>query len=258
MKAEETRLIELCRELKLSSVAGHAKRMATEAKRKRPDPLDFLLELLELEVAKRAERRAARRFKEAGFPIGKTIESFDFARAPGLPESRIRELVAGDFIAAARPAILIGESGTGKTHLAEAIGVAATRRGTRVRFTTAAALVTEMLEARDSHELGRLTKRLARFELLILDELGYIPLSRGDADLLFRVIADRSERRALLVTTNLPFSEWTSVFPDARLCRAAVDRLTHRAHIIDTGTESQRLKESLKRGQRRGKEGAGT
>ena len=113
-------------------------------------------------------------------------------------------------------------------------------------FRTAAALVTELTEAKDARELGRIMKRLGRFELIILDELGYLPLSRSDADLLFRVIADRSERRSILVTTNLPFGEWTSVFPDARLCRAVVDRLTFRAEIIDTGTESERLRQSLK------------
>ena len=248
MSAEtiESRLRERCRDMKLSTLADTAVRLAESAGRRRPAPLEFLLELLDHEAERRAGRVGARRLKEAGFPLGKTLESFDFGRAPQLPESRIRELVAGDFVSEGRPAILIGDTGTGKTHLAEAIGTAAARRGTRVLFRTAAALVTELTEAKDARELGRIMKRLGRFELIILDELGYLPLSRSDADLLFRVIADRSERRSILVTTNLPFGEWTSVFPDARLCRAVVDRLTFRAEIIDTGTESERLRQSLK------------
>ena len=247
MSAEtiESRLRERCRDMKLSTLADTAVRLAESAGRRRPAPLEFLLELLDHEAERRAGRVGARRLKEAGFPLGKTLESFDFGRAPQLPESRIRELVAGDFVSEGRPAILIGDTGTGKTHLAEAIGTAAARRGTRVLFRTAAALVTELTEAKDARELGRIMKRLGRFELIILDELGYLPLSRSDADLLFRVIADRSERRSILVTTNLPFGEWTSVFPDARLCRAVVDRLTFRAEIIDTGTESERLRQSL-------------
>lgn len=249
--ATETRLHDLCRNLKLSSMAETALRLAEQSKRHRTSPLDFLLELLDHEVERRSARTAARRVKEAGFPLGKTLESFDFGRAPKLPESRLRELVAGDFIRDRRPAILIGDTGTGKTHLAEAIGTAAARRGTRVLFHTAASLVTELSEAKDARELGRLQKRLARFELVILDELGYLPLSRADADMLFRIIADRSERGSILVTTNLPFGEWTSVFPDARLCRAVVDRLTFKAEIIDTGTESERFRQSLKRGRQR-------
>ena len=258
MSAEtiESRLRERCRDMKLCTLADTAVRLAESAGRRRPAPLEFLLELLDHEAERRAGRVGARRLKEAGFPLGKTLESFDFGRAPQLPESRIRELVAGDFVSEGRPAILIGDTGTGKTHLAEAIGTAAARRGTRVLFRTAAALVTELTEAKDARELGRLMKRLGRFELVILDELGYLPLSRSDADLLFRVIADRSERRSILVTTNLPFGEWTTVFPDARLCRAVVDRLTFRAEIIDTGTESERLRQSLKAGAKTGGKGA--
>ena len=244
MSHEQERLTELCRKLKLKDVAVHAARLA-EAKGGRSAPLAFLMELLELEVTRRAERRAAQRRKEAGFSLGKTIESFDFARSPELPESRIRALVAGDFIGQGQPVILIGDTGTGKTHLAEAIGMAATRRGTPVLFRTAAALITELLEAKNAQELGRMMKRLARVDLLIIDELGYLPLSRSDADLLFRVIAERNERKSTLVTTNLPFGEWTTVFPDARLCRAVVDRLTFKGEIIDTGLDSIRLKVTL-------------
>ena len=142
---------------------------------------------------------------------------------------------------------MLGEPGTGKTHLATALGVAAAQRGRSVRFVTAARLATELAEARDAHALGRVVGRYSRIEVLVLDELGYVPLGRTDAELLFQVLSERQERRPVIVTTNLPFGEWTSVFSDARLCRAVVDRLTHRAHIIETGSQSIRLAETLAR-----------
>jgi len=253
MAAQATQLAQLCRELKIPTVAHRAEQLAKEAVRRKIDPLSYLLDLLEAERESRRQRRAARRLKEAGFPVAKTLESFDFGRAPRLPEARIRELFEGDFIDRFEPVVLLGEPGTGKTHLATALGVAAANEGKRVRFVTAATLVTSLVEARDAHELGRLVSKYARYELLILDELGYLPLSRSDADLLFRVLSERHERRATIVTTNLPFSEWTSVFPDARLCRAVIDRLTYNAHIIETGEDSIRLKTTLERNKKRAK-----
>ena len=249
------RLAELCRELRLPAIARDAARHAEEAERQAIGPLDYLLDLLETEVTERVDRRTARRLGEANFPVVKTLEGFDFRRTPALPEARIRQIFDGDWIAQAEPILFIGEPGTGKTHLASALGEAAARAGHRVRFVSAAALVTELVEARNSLELARVIARYARIEVLILDELAYIPLSRSDAELLFRVLGERHERRPTVVTTNLPFSEWTTMFPDPRLCRAIVDRLTHRAHIIETGTESQRLKDTLRvRGPRKEKE----
>jgi len=249
------RLAELCRELRLPAIARDAARHAEEAERQAIGPLDYLLDLLETEVTERVDRRTARRLGEANFPVVKTLEGFDFRRTPALPEARIRQIFDGDWIAQAEPILFIGEPGTGKTHLASALGEAAARAGHRVRFVSAAALVTELVEARNSLELARVIARYARIEVLILDELAYIPLSRSDAELLFRVLGERHERRPIVVTTNLPFSEWTTMFPDPRLCRAIVDRLTHRAHIIETGTESQRLKDTLRvRGPRKEKE----
>lgn len=224
----------LCRTLKLPAVARNAPRLASEANRQGIEPLSYLVQLLESEVDERFERRAARRIKEAAFPLVKTLEGFDFSRAPQLPEARIRLLADGRYIEQAEPIILLGEPGTGKTHLATALGVAAARQGRAVRFTSASRLVNELLEARDARELGRVVSRYSRVELLILDELGYLPLLGAAAELLFQVLSERNERRSLIITTNLPFGEWPQLFTDLRLCRAIIDRLTHKAHIIET------------------------
>lgn len=243
----ERYVVELCRKLRLPSVGREAVRLAQQAMRQGLDPLSYLIELMELELDEREQRRASRRIKEAGFPLVKTLSGFDFQRAPQLPEARLRELFNGGYLERAEPVLLLGEPGTGKTHLATALGVAAATQGRAVKFVTAAKLVNELLEARDGKELGRVVARYTRVELLIVDELGYVPLSRTDAELLFQVLGERQEKGPIVVTTNLPFGEWTSVFPDPRLCRAVVDRLTHRAHIIETGTRSVRLEESLAR-----------
>jgi len=244
--AEEVRVVELCKRLRLPALRRDAGRLAAEAARQSIGHLGFLKQLLETECIERIERRAARRIKEAGFPQLKTLESFDFSRAAHLPEALIRQLAEGRYIEAAEPVLFIGEPGTGKSHLAIALGMAAAEQGHSVRFVTVAQLATELVEARDARELGRVVARYNRAETLILDELGYVPLSRVDAELLFRVLGERQERRPVIVTTNLPFGEWTQVFPDPRLCKAVVDRLTFRAHIIETGSESMRLAASLR------------
>lgn len=237
----------LCQTLKLPTVAREAPALAEAARRQGVAPLSYLTEVLELEVRARAERRAARRLKEAGFPSIKTLASFDFRRAGQLPEALLHELIEGEYIDRAQTVILMGEPGTGKTHLATALGVAAAEQGRAVRFTTAGRLVNDLIEARDARQLGRVVGRYSRLDLLVLDELGYLPLGKADAELLFQVLSERHERRALVLTTNLPFAEWTGIFPDPRLCRAVIDRLTHRAHIIETGTQSIRLQEARSR-----------
>ena len=249
----ERRLIELCRELKLPAVARDAARQATEATRRATEPLAYLVELLETELSERLSRRALRRTREASFPVVKTLESFDFSRSPHLPEVLLRRLCGGEYIEQAEPVIFVGDPGTGKTHLASALGEAAARQGLRVRFTTAASLVTELVEAQDAQELGRVVRRYGKVSLLIVDELAYLPLGRSDAELLFRVLGERTERLPVVITTNLPFGEWTTMFPDPRLCRAIIDRLTHRAHIIETGKKSIRLEDALARKSRRTK-----
>jgi DNA replication protein DnaC len=248
--AEEIRIVELCKTLRLPALRRDAGRLAVEAARQGLGHLGFLKQLLETECAERIERRAARRIKEAGFPQIKTLESFDFSRAAHLPEALIRQLAEGRYIEEAEPVLFLGEPGTGKSHLAIALGVAAAQLGHSVRFVTVAQLATELVEAGDARELGRVVARYNRAEVLVLDELGYVPLSRVDAELLFRVLGERQERRPVIVTTNLPFGEWTQVFPDPRLCKAVVDRLTFRAHIIETGSESMRLASSLSRKKR--------
>ncbi len=244
------RLKALCRELKLPAVGRDAAREAIEASRQGVDPLAYLVELLATELGERRKRRAVRRLKEARFPVVKTLSGFDFKRAPHLPETLLRRLCAGDYIAQAEPVLVIGDPGTGKTHLATALGEAAAQQGRRVKFSTVAGLVTELVEARDSQELGRVVRRYSKVDLLILDEMAYLPLSRSDAELLFRVLGERHEVKPIVLTTNLPFSEWTTMFPDARLCRAIVDRLTHHAHIIETGKKSIRLEDALARHRR--------
>jgi DNA replication protein DnaC len=243
----------LCRALKLPAVGRDATRLAREAVRQSVNPLAYVVDLLETELEERRTRRAQRRVKEANFPVAKTLEGFDFKRASHLPESLLRNLAEGSYIENAEPILFLGEPGTGKTHLATALGFAAAQQGRKVRFTTAASLVTELIEAKDSRQLTSIVNRHARVDVLILDELAYLPLSRSDAELLFRVLGERQERRPIIVTTNLPFSEWTTMFPDPRLCKAVVDRLTYRAHIIETGMESDRLSQTIQRQNRRKK-----
>lgn len=247
----------LCRTLRLPAVARHAPRLAEEARRQGLEPLEYLLELLTCEVEERTERRAARRIKEAGFPSVKTLPGFDFRRSE-VDESLVRQLAGGQYLERAETVLFLGEPGTGKTHLATALGVAAATAGRAVRFITAGRLVNELVEARDSRELGRVVGRYTRVDLLVLDELGYLPLQGAHAELLFQVLSERHESRSIVITTNLPFGEWTSVFPDPRLCRAVIDRLTHRAHIIETGSRSARLEEALGRtGRSKAKEVSG-
>ena len=225
-------------ELHLPTVRRRFRALAAEALREQQTPLAYLAALLEAEVAERAERRERRRLLDARFPLLKRLEDFRFADNPKVPQATIAALAEGSWIADREGLILIGESGTGKTHLAIALAVCACQQGRRVRFTTLAGLANELQEAESRRELQRVVSRYARIELLVLDELGYLALPEGAAELVFQVVSERNERASLIVTTNLPFGEWTKVFPDPRLAKAVVDRLTHRAHIIETGTES--------------------
>ncbi|MGE5713392.1 MAG: IS21-like element helper ATPase IstB [Betaproteobacteria bacterium] len=188
----------------------------------------------------------ARRIQEARLPRVKTVQEFDFTQSP-VPAARIADLANGSYIDRAEPVVLIGEAGTGKTHLALGLCVAACQQQRRVRFTGTAALVNELVEARADNQLSRVLGRWERIELICIDELGYVPLAEVGAELLFQVIADRAEKAALMITTNLPFSEWGQVFPSPRLCKAVLDRVTDRAHIIETGSESYRFRRSLAR-----------
>jgi DNA replication protein DnaC len=232
-------------ELKLPTVRRRFKALAEEALREQQTPVAYLAALLEAEMTERAERRERRRLIEARFPVIKNLEEFRFQDNPKIPQATIAALAQGSWIDDRESVILIGESGTGKTMLATALAVCACQQGRRVRFTTLAALANELQEAESRRELARVIARYARTELVVLDELGYLALPEGAAELVFQVISERNERASLIVTTNLPFGEWTKVFPDARLAKAVVDRITHRAHIIETGTESWRFRHGI-------------
>ena len=181
-------------------------------------------------------------------PRMKTLDEFDFSKAPQISATQIHELAQGGYIERAEPVILIGDCGTGKTHLLTGLCVAACRQKRRVRFATAAALVNELVEAKQQLQLRRVLARWERYDLIAIDEVGYVPMADLGAEFLFQVIAERAEKAAVILTTNLPFSEWTQVIPNARLCKALLDRITDRAHIIETGTDSYRFRRTVEKG----------
>jgi len=236
---------QLTHRLHLPTVGSQCARLADQAIKEKHSHLSYLEALLEAEVEEREKNVVARRVKEAHFPMVKTLEEFDFETAGHLRAARIRRLAEGDYIVATEPVIFLGETGTGKTHLATSLAVAACQQRRRVRFATAAELINDLIEARQKNELSRAVNRWTRYELIVLDEMCYVAIPDRAAELLFQIGAGRAERAALIVTTNLPFSEWTTIIPNARLCKAMVDRLTDQAHIIDTGKESYRLQRTM-------------
>jgi DNA replication protein DnaC len=240
---------EHCQALRLPTIAESCARLAEEAIRERHTHLHFLDALLEAELEERQGKTIARRLSEAHLPRVKSLEEFDFAKATALSAAQILSLAAGGYLDRKEPVLFLGDCGTGKTHLATGLCVAACRQRRKVRFTTAAGLVNELLEAQHQNQLGRALSRWARYDLVCIDELGYVPLAELGAELLFQVISERAEKASVMITTNLPFSEWTRVFTNARLCKALLDRLTDRAHIIETGSESFRFRRTLERRQ---------
>jgi DNA replication protein DnaC len=207
----------------------------------------FLLQLAELELIEREQRGAERRVKEASFPVRKTLDSFEFTTLPSLNKQQLLELARCEYMKKYENVLAVGNSGTGKTHIAIALGMIACQEGFRVKFYTAAGLVTTLMEARDGKALGRLKKQLSRQHLVIVDELGYVPFSKTGAELLFEFFAERYERGSVFLTTNLPFDQWTEVLGSERLTGALLDRLTHRVHILEMNGESYRFKESMRR-----------
>ncbi len=208
---------------------------------------DFLLDLTGAELQSRAESRLNRRIKESRFPLLKPLETFDLAAVPDLDIRLFRELAGCDYIRELRNVIFLGRSGTGKTHMAAALGIEACKNNFRTRFVTCYGLVNELVEAREERTLQRLIQKVVRCDLLVLDELGYIPFSKEGSALLFHVLAERNEKGSVIITTNLGFAHWTQVFGDATMTAALLDRLTHKAHIINCSWESYRLKQSLSR-----------
>jgi DNA replication protein DnaC len=247
LSIEQTTIQQYARQLYLGVVAEQFAQLADEAALKKQSHLSYLEALLEAEVEERERRAIQRRIKEARFPTVKTLEAFDFAAVPHIPPTLLKKLSQGEYIERKEPVILLGETGTGKSHLAVALAVEACRQRKRVRFTTAAELVTEMIEAQSQLQLTKVRNRWMRYELIVVDELGYVVMPDAAAELLFQVIAGRAEQAAIIVTTNLPFTEWPAKIPNARLCKAMLDRLTDRAHIIETGTESYRFRRTMAR-----------
>ena len=230
------------RELRLPVVRTDAARIAEIAQRSQQSYLAFLAEVLSAEVDERAERRRQRRVTEARFPRIKRLADFDLAAAPTVNAATIATLAACNYLDAGEPIVLLGDSGTGKSHLLIGMGMAACEQGRRVRYATAAQLVNELIEAADERRLSRIVARYGRLDLLCLDELGYVQLDSRGSELLFQILTEREEKASIAVASNLPFSEWGQIIPDPRLVAAIVDRVTFNAHIIETGTDSYRLR----------------
>jgi DNA replication protein DnaC len=243
--ATNVTLKENLQSLNLSQMAKELESFLRQARESGMDYAELLLQMTDHELRIRADNRLKRRLKEAKFPLLKTMEGFDFEVAADLDRRLIRELCSGEYVKEHKNVIFLGKSGTGKTHLATALGVEACRQGVRTRFVTACGLVNELIEARKEKDLQRILKRYSRYGLLILDELGYIPFSQEGAELLFQVLTERHERGSVIITSNLGFGDWTQVFGDANLTAALLDRLTHKAHIIECSWQSYRLQEAL-------------
>lgn len=200
--------------------------------------------MLSAEVDDRSERRRTRRIAEAKFPRLKRLSEFNVDAVPSIQPATLAALATGNYMDAGEPIVLLGDSGTGKSHLLIALGLVACEQGRRVRYVTTAQLVNELVEAADERQLSRVVGRYGRLDLFLLDELGYVQIDPRGAELLFQIITEREGRASIGIGTNLPFSEWGSVFPDPRLVAAIVDRVTFKAHILETGTESYRLRTS--------------
>ena len=235
------------RVLRLPTIRDRFTEIAAAAQREQLSYLGFLAELVMAECDDRDKRRAARRIHDAGFPRGKRIEEFDFEANSSVNPAVIHQLATCAWVKAGHPLCLIGDSGTGKSHLLIGLGTAAAEAGYRVRYTLASKLVNELAEAADDRQLSKTIARYGRVDLLCLDELGYMELDRRGAELLFQVLTEREERSAIAIASNEPFSGWTKTFTDPRLCAAIVDRLTFAGQIIETGTTSYRLAHARQR-----------
>jgi DNA replication protein DnaC len=244
--ATEILLKENLKSLNLSHMSANLASLVRQARENGSSHEEFLLALSEVELQMRAENRLKRKLREAKFPLLKTLEQFDYSSAQELDKRLMRELESGEYLRTHRNVIFMGRSGTGKTHLATGLGVAACRQGLSTRFVNGCGLANELIEAQSERRLSRVIQKYARYALVVVDELGYVPFSKESGELLFQVLAERHERGSVIITTNLGFADWTQVFGDATLTAALLDRLTHKAHIINCTWESYRLKETLK------------
>jgi DNA replication protein DnaC len=233
--------------LRLPTVAAECEKVATRAAAENVDHLGFLLQVVEAELLERERKAADRRLKAARLPAPKTLAEFDFAARPSVNKPLVLDLARGDYLGRRENVLLVGPSGTGKTHLATGLAMAACAQGRRVRFWRVTELITTLREADDGRHLLRLRQQLAKLDLLVLDEFGYVPASKAGAELLFDVIGTAYERTSVILTTNLPFENWTEVLGSERLTGAALDRITHRCQIIETTGESYRLQDAKRR-----------
>lgn len=260
MKKIETKSVVLLKHhlksLRLPTILGECEKVAAQCAADNADHLAFLLQLCELELLDRERRASDRRLKAAKFPNYKTLDTFEFKSQPSINKVLVTELLRGEYIDRKENILLVGNSGTGKTHLATALGIAACAQGKRVRFLRVTEIITLLMEAREERDLLRLRKQLSKLDLLILDELGYVPASKVGSELLFDVISTAYERQSLIVTTNLPFESWTEVLSSERLTGATLDRLTHRCHILEASGESYRLQDAQRRKRTRRSGGA--
>lgn len=239
------------KQLKLPTMLREYSSVAQACAKENQDHIAFLLRLAERETLDREQRAAERRIKAAKFPVLKTLDTFDFKAQPGINRTLLLELMRGEYLDKHENILFVGNPGTGKTHLATALGHAACAQGKRVRFVSVTGLVTQLLEAREDRQLERLLKRLEKLHVMVLDELGYVPFSKAGAELLFEVVSRAYERQSLIMTTNLPFEQWTEIFGNERLTGALLDRITHRVHIIQANGESYRLRDAKKRTKRK-------
>ena len=243
----DVRLPILLRQLRLPTVASNYRKFAQEANQSRQPYEEYLLALLEHELDQRDVNRRKRRVLEARFPVLRTLDEFDFSAIPALNRNQVLELARGEYITRKENIALIGAIGTGKTHIAISLGLAACEQGHRVHFYTAAGLINELLEAQEAHRLSKLENWLMKQDLIILDEAGFVPFSQRGAQMLFTFISQKYLRGSLIITSNLAFAEWTEVFGDPRLTSALLDRLTHHCHILEFAAESYRFRQSLHR-----------
>lgn len=244
--AVKVELINNLKWLNLSSIRSQLETLIRQAQESRLDYGEFLLGLTEVEVSGRMENGRKRRIREARFPLLKVLEMFQFEAAPGLDARLIHELMNGEYMKQGRNVIFMGKSGTGKTHLAISLAMEACRQGVKTRFVTGCGLVNELLEARNDKTLSRVIKRYSGYGLLVIDELGYVTFAKEHAELLFQVLAGRHEQKSVIITSNKGFGDWTEIFGDATLTAALLDRVTHKAYVINCTWESFRLQETLK------------
>jgi DNA replication protein DnaC len=253
---EPPHLVTDLKSMYLTSMASQWRRLAEDARSKRQPHAEYLADLVRLEVTGRRERRIQRRIKDARFPMLKTLDAFDFEAQRGLDRDDVLELFDCEFVPQAANVVLVGGVGTGKTHIAIALGMACCQNDYRVRFTTAAELTNMLVEAKSQDRLLRKLEQLARFDVVILDELGYVPFDKQGADLLFGFITRVYERRSLVVTTNLPFAKWSEVFLDATAAAAVIDRIVHHATVLKTEGDSYRLRTATRKRRTRRRKGA--